>query len=127
MQQVLAVALCILYFAGVIAGVPMVEPYNSWLFLAAWSAVFVWCYLSLLRGRPFIAVSIVIVVTIVFPIVALIAIAWPIYRAWPPLFASLWPALQDRALGGLELLAPLVAALICVPLARRFSFNVAGH
>ena len=124
MQRALTVAICVLYFAGVIVGVPMVGPYFSWLFLATWSAVFVWCYLSLLVGRPLTAVLIVIVVTIVFPIVALLAIAWPTYRSWSSLFASVWPALQDRALGGLELIAPLVAALVCVPFARRFSFNV---
>ena len=126
MHRVVTVAICVLYCAGVLAGVPLVGPSISWSFLAAWSAAFVWCYLAVLRGRALTAVSIVIVVTIVLPIVALIAIAWPTYRSWSALAASLWPAFQDRgALGGLEFLAPLMAALICVPLAHRFSFNVA--
>lgn len=119
MHYVVTVAIGVLYFAGVLAGVPMVGPTISWVFIAAWSAAFVWCYLAFLRGRAFTAVSIVIVVTIVLPLVALVAIAWPN-------FDFLWPAFQDRgALGGLEFFAPLIAALICVLLARRLRPYVA--
>ncbi len=54
-----------------LAGVPIVGPSISWAFIAAWSAAFAWCYVAFLHGRAFTAVSIVIVVTMVLPIVAL--------------------------------------------------------
>jgi hypothetical protein len=118
MHYVAAVAICVLYFAGVLATVPIAGPIMAWAFIAAWSAGFVCCYLAFLRGRARTAIAVVIVVTIVLPIVALIAMAWPKLE-------FLWPAFQDRgALGGLEFFAPLVAALVCVLLARRLRSNV---
>jgi hypothetical protein len=119
MHSMITVAICVLYFAGVLAGVPMVGPANSWAFIAVWSAAFVWCYLVLLRGRALAAVSVVIVVTLVFPTLALIAIAWPDLE-------FLWPAFVDRgALGVLEFFAPLIVALLCVQLAHRLRSDAA--
>src|SRR5438876_461034 len=118
MHFVAAVAICVLYFAGVLATVPVAGPIMAWAFITAWSAGFVCCYLAFLRGGARTAIAVVIVVTIVLPIVALIAMAWPKLE-------FLWPAFQDRgALGGLEFFAPLVAALVCVLLARRLRSNV---
>ncbi len=120
------VAVCLLYVAGVLAGAYMVGSDISWAFLAAWSAVFAWCYLTLARGSPRAAISIVIVVTIVCPAAALVAVVWPIHRTWPALYSTLWPALKDRGVvGGLEFLAPLGAALICIHVTRHLRFNVA--
>jgi hypothetical protein len=108
-----------MYFVGVLTGASVLGPETSWPFLAAWSAVFAWSYVMLLHGRGLIAVSIVIGVTIVLPLVALIAIAWPAYRSWSALYTSLWPGFEDRgALGNLEFIAPPVAALLCVAIAR---------
>jgi hypothetical protein len=119
MHGVVTVAICVLYFAGVLAGVPMVGPRNSWAFIAVWSAAFVWCHLVLLRGRAVAAVSIVIVVTLVLPIAALVVVAWPTLN-------FLWPAFVDRgALGMSEFFAPLILALLCVQLARRLHSDVA--
>ena len=119
MHYIAIAAICLLYFAGVLASVPLAGASTSWALIAAWSAVFVWCYLLFLRGGAYAAVSIVIVVTIVLPLVAVIAIAWPT-------FDSLWPALQDRGvLGALEFFAPLIAALLCVWLAHRLRSNIA--
>jgi len=113
MYLVAAIALCALYFAGVLVGAPLIGPDFSWAFLAAWSVAFVWFYRVFLHGRAFAAVSIVIVVTIVLPLVALIVVAWPALD-------FVWPALQDRGVpGGLAFFAPLIAALIGIFVARR--------
>lgn len=113
MRHVVTIATCVLYVAGVLTSVPLAGAGISWALIAVWSAAFAWCHIALLHGRAFTAVSIVIVVTIVLPVVALIALAWPNLD-------FLWPAFEDRgALGGLEFLAPLIAALLYVLLAHR--------
>ena len=53
-------------------------------------------------------------VTILLPVAALIAIAWPLYRTPSDLVASLWREFRGEGLPGLALLAPLVVAGIVV-------------
>ena len=120
MRTIIAVVVCLIYFLGVLAGVPLIESTIVPWFLAAWSVAFVWCYLSLVRGRAVVALAVVVVVTLAFPIVSLFAIGWPIYRSWPALTDSLWSAFQERGtFGGVELLLPLIAAACCVALMRQ--------
>ena len=100
-----------LYFAGVLAGAPLCGPIITPWFLAGWSAAFVWAYLALARGPAIVALAIVTVVTALLPVIALFALAWPLYRSPSDISASLWSELRDqRLLGGLELFVPLMAA-----------------
>ena len=102
-----------LYFVGVLAGAVLCGPTITPWFLAVWSAAFVWGYLSLARGRPITALSIVTVVTVLLPVFALLTIVWPIYRSPSGIFTSLWSEFRGRGLlGGLELFAPLVLASV---------------
>jgi hypothetical protein len=126
MRGIVAIVICLLYFAGVLVGVPLAgQPFAPW-FLAVWSAVFVACYLVVTRGNRIAAVSIVIVVTLVLPFAALVAIAWPIYHSWPAMVASFGGALQERgSFGIIELLAPLAVALLCLLLLKQFGPAIA--
>ena len=106
-----ALGICVLYFAGVLAGAPLCGPTITPWFLAGWSAAFVWAYLALARGRPIAALAIVTVVTVLLPVFALFALVWPVYRSPSGISASLWSEFRERGLlGGLELFVPLVAA-----------------
>ena len=100
-----------LYFAGVLAAAPLCGPTITPWFLAGWSAAFVWVYLAFARGHPIAALAIVTTVTVLLPIFALFALVWPVYRSPSVISTSLWSELRARGfLGGLELLAPLLAA-----------------
>ena len=118
----LAVLLGVLYFACVLAIVPMAGPaITPWL-LACLSILFVWCYLRFARGRATMAVGIVVLVTLVLPLVALIVIGWPLYPTWSSLGASLWAAFQDRGIFRIvEFVAPAGIAAIGAVLLVRFA------
>jgi len=117
---VAALGLCLLYFAGVLAGAPLCGPMITPWFLAGWSAAFVWAYLAFARGRAIAALAIVTVVTALLPVIALLALVWPLYRSPSGVFASLWSEWRGRGLlGGLELFAPLMAAGIATFFIRR--------
>jgi hypothetical protein len=110
--------MCGLYIAAVLAGAPRFGTMTPW-FLVGLSAAFARGYLTVARGRRLTALSIVAVVTILLPLVALIALAWPLYRSLSDLLASLWLEFRGQALPGLQLLAPLLAASIVVFFARQ--------
>jgi len=117
---VAALGLCLLYFAGVLAGAPLCGPMMTPWFLAGWSAAFVWAYLAFARGRAVAALAIVTVVTALLPVIALFALVWPLYRSPSGVLASLWSELRGRGLlGGLELFVPLMAAGIATFFVRR--------
>ena len=106
-----AFGVCVLYFAGVLAGAPLFGPTITPWFLAGWSAAFVWAYLAFARGRPIAALAIVTVVTVLLPVLALFALVWPLYRSPSGISASLWSEFRGRGLlGGLALFVPLVVA-----------------
>jgi hypothetical protein len=114
----------VLYFAGVLAASPLCGPTMTPWFLAGWSAAFVWVYLDFARGRPIAALAIVMVVTVLLPISALFALVWPVYRSPLGISTSLWSEFRTRGLlGGLELLAPLLAAGITTFFAGRAQLN----
>src|SRR6185437_9753902 len=113
MATAVALGLCLLYLAGVLLGAPLFGPTMTPWFLAGWSAAFVWGYLTLARGRRITALSIVTVVTVLLPVVALIGLVWPLFRSPSAMFGSLWSEFGGRGLlGGVELFVPLVAASI---------------
>jgi|SRR5436190_4005802 hypothetical protein len=118
MRTVSAVALCGIYIAAVLAGAPHVGPAMTPWFLIGLSAAFGWGYVAVAQGRKVTALSIVAVVTILLPVAALIALAWPLYRSPLELLASLWLEFRDRGLPGLLLLAPVAAASVPVFFAR---------
>jgi hypothetical protein len=125
MLTIAAFAFCLVYFACVLIGVPLVGPRMAPWFLSLLSAAFVCSYLVLARGRTAIALAVVIVVTIVFPLGALIAIGWPVYRTWEALLASFWAAFIERGpLGGVEFLAPTIAAMLCAGIVGRLRSNI---
>jgi hypothetical protein len=127
MRKIAAFALCLVYFACVLAGVPLAGPQIAPWFLSALSVAFVWCYI-VARGRASIAVAVVIVVTLVFPIAALIAIGWPVYESWSALTASFWAAAKERGLiGGVEFLAPALAAMLCAGIVSRLRSKSAAN
>ena len=97
MLRIAAFALCLVYFACVLAGVPLAGPRIVPRFLSALSALFVWCYLVFVRGRASVALAVVIVVTLVLPLGALIAIGWPVYRSPSALAASFWRQPKNAA------------------------------
>src|SRR3954452_22819443 len=111
MRTASTLALCGLYIAAVLAGASRLGPVMTPWFLAGLSAAFAWGYISITRGRSLAALSIVAVVTVVLPLMAVIALAWPLHRSLSGLFGSLWIAFQEQGLGsGLQLLAPPLAA-----------------
>ena len=125
MRAAVALAICVLYFAGVLVGAPLFGPAMTPWFLAAWSTVFVWAYLTFARGRRATALSIVMTVTILVPILVLIALVWPLYRSPSAIITSLWSEFRERGpLGALELFVPLGAAAIFVFAFGRASFKV---
>jgi hypothetical protein len=126
MLRIAAFVLCLVYFACVLAGVPLAGPRIAPWFLSALSALFVWCYLVFVRGRASVALAVVIVVTLVFPLGALIVIGWPVYRSWSALAASFWAAAEERGpFGGVEFLAPTIAAALCAGIVGRLRPNIA--
>jgi hypothetical protein len=111
MATAVAIGLCLLYLAGVLAGAPIFGSTMTPWFLAGWSAAFVWGYLTLARGRRITALSIVTVVTVLLPVVALIGLVGPLFRSPSAMFGSLWSEFRGRgSLGGVELFLPLLAA-----------------
>jgi hypothetical protein len=126
MFKIAAFALCLVYFACVLAAVPLAGPRIAPWLLSALSAAFVWCYLVLARGRAGVALAVVIVVTFVFPIGALVMIASPLYSSPAALAASLWAAFEERGpLGGVELLAPAAVAALCAGIVGRLRSKIA--
>jgi hypothetical protein len=111
--------MCGLYIAAVLAGAPRVGPTMTPWFLVGLSAAFAGGYLTVAQGRRLAVLSIVAVVTVLLPLAALIALAWPLYRSPSGLFASLWLEFRGQGLPALQLLAPLVAASIVVFFARK--------
>lgn len=124
MLKIAAFALCLVYFACVLVGVSLAGARIAPWFLSALSAAFVWCYLVFARRHASVAVAVVIVFTLVLPLGALIAIGWPLYRSWSALAASFWAAAEERGLlGGVEFLAPTIAAALCAGIVGRFRSN----
>jgi hypothetical protein len=122
MSKIAALALCLVYFACVLTGVPFVGPRVSPWFLSVLSAGFVWCYLMFVRGHAGVAVAVVILFTLVFPVGALVFIGWPVYRSWSALAESFWAAAQIRGpMGGVEFLAPTIAAALCAGIVGRLT------
>lgn len=121
MSKIAALALCLVYFACVVMGVPFVGPRISPWFLSVLSAAFVWCYLMFVGGHAGVAVAVVILFTLVFPVGALILIGWPVYRSWGALAESFWAAAQIRGHGGVEFLAPTIAAALCAAIVSRLT------
>jgi hypothetical protein len=104
-------ALCAVYVVAVLVGSPHFGPETTPWFLAGLSAAFVWGYRRLARGHPITALSVVAALTVLFPIMALVALVWPLYRSPVTLLASLGTELLARgAVGALQLFAPLIAA-----------------
>src|SRR6476661_1785807 len=118
MPKVVAFAMCGLYIVTVLVAAPRFGPTMTPWFLVGLSAAFAWGYRVVARGRGLTALSIVVVVTILLPLAALVALAWPLYRSPSDLGASLWLEFRGQGLSGLRLLAPLVVASIVVLLAR---------
>ena len=115
MPTAAAIAICVLYFAGVLVSVPVFGPTMTTAFLAAWSAAFAWSYLVFAAGRRITALSIVTIVTVLLPVLALISLVGAHYASPSALFLSLSSEFRGRGpLGGLELFVPLVAARVIV-------------
>jgi hypothetical protein len=94
-----------------LVGTPHFGPGTTPWFLAGLSAAFVFGYRRLARGRRTAALSIVAALTVLLPIMALVALVWPLYRSPVTLFASVGSELLARgAIGALQLFAPLIAA-----------------
>ena len=120
MSAIAAVVLCVVYFSCVLAGASVVGPAIAPWFLACLSIAVVWCFVAYARGHAGVALAVVVVVTVVLPIGALLALAWPIYESWSRSIASIWTAFQERGvLGGVELLVPPVAAALCAGVLTR--------
>ena len=113
-----SLAICALYIAAVMAAASRVGPTMTPWLLVGLSAAFGWCYPTVAHGRKLTALTIVGVVTILLPVAALVALAWPLYRSPYDLAASLWLEFRGQGLSGLVLFAPLVVASIVVLLAR---------
>jgi hypothetical protein len=113
MRAIAPFAVSIVYVVAVGVGIFMVAPdWVPWL-CAALSAAYVWCYVVVARRRSMVALLIVFVVTLAFPISGLFAIGWPIYHSWSTMVASITASLREYGqLAGLELLVPLLAALL---------------
>ena len=104
----------LIYFAGVLVGAPLAGSSVTPWFLAIWSALYVACYLAIARGSRTTAVSVVIIVTVVLPLVALVASAWPFYDSWRALSTGMYEAFVSARLAAetvLSLLAGRVESL----------------
>lgn len=112
MKNIARSALMLTYLAVAAIGVLEVGPvYSPW-FLAALSTLFVWSYVARAGGRSAFSVFVVFFVTLVFPLAVLAAYAWPTYQSWVALVGSFISLSHKHGqLWGLEIFAPLVAAL----------------
>jgi hypothetical protein len=126
MLKIATVMLCAGYFVCVLAVVPWAGPRMAPWVLSALSVALVWSYLVLARGRATAPLAVVIVVTLVFPIGALVMIAWPLYASRTDMITSLWTAFAERGpVGCTELLAPTATAALCAALVRRWRRSTA--
>jgi hypothetical protein len=126
MKVLASPAILLVYVVVMAIGVPEFGPvYSPW-FLAALSALFVWCYVAVAGGRTVVSFATVFLVTLVFPLGFLVVIGWPVYNSWSVLVSSFVSAFYEHGqLWGLELLLPLVAALATAVSINRRRSNIA--
>lgn len=130
MRKLASLGIVLAYLALVAIGVPILGPVYGPVFvpyfLAAISALFVWLYGAVVGGHMFVSLSMVIMVTVVFPVAMLVAIAWPSYQSWSGVvgaFAATFRA--SSPIWGLEMFLPLVAASITAVSVQRWRSNKA--
>ena len=103
-------SIMLLYLALAIPCVAVCGPTLTPWFLAVLSVAFVWCYVAVVDGSTVVSVTVVFIITLVFPIAVLSAVAWPDYHSWSAI-GSLWLAASKHApLWGLDILFPVAAA-----------------
>lgn len=126
MKTIAHSALMFTYLAVAAIGVLEVGPaYSPW-FLAAISTLFVWSYVAIAGGRTAFSVFIVFLVTLLFPLAVLAAYAWPTYQSWTALVGSFISLSHEYGqLWGLEILAPLAAAITTALFIHRWRSNKA--
>lgn len=116
-QRASLAALAVVYIADVILVSPLAGPAMTPAFLALWSCLYVIACAAISRTSRVAAVAIVAFVTVIIPMLALVAIAWPLHRSAYAVAASL--AAEFTAPGSYALLrvaAPLLAALLVATL-----------
>lgn len=126
MKTIAPFVITLTYLAVAAIGVLEVGPvYSPWL-LAVLSTLFVWSYVAIVGGRIAFSVSVVFFVTLLFPLAVLAAYVWPTYQSWAALIGSFISLSHEHGqLWGLEILAPLVAALTTAAFIRRQRSNKA--
>lgn len=115
-----ALILSVVYVAGVILGTSLSGPELAPWFLGVWSVAFTWSLIAFARGRASVALSIVLTVTVLLPIVALFIVGWPARESFSGLIVAIAAAFYDRgAQRAVEFLGPVVAAAVVAFVVRR--------
>lgn len=126
MNKLATLALALVYVCFTVFAVPDIGPsWSPWV-LSVVSLVFVLAFSAITRGRAFWAVSLVALITFLFPITVLLAIGWSHYPSFSELLSSYLATLNEHGqLYGLELLFPSLGAGLGAALAHRMRSNIA--
>lgn len=113
MRTFVATSMVLGYVLVNFAGIPHVGPlWTTWL-LAGASFLFVLCFILIARAHAWVPLVLVLLLTLVFPLVILVAIGWPHYPSFGALVSSYVSALwQHGQLRGFELAVPVFSAVL---------------
>jgi len=119
-------ALVLAYLGFVFAAVPYIGPIWSPWVLSVASLSFVLAFVLITHGRALWAVSLVVLVTLLFPIAVLLAVGWSHYPSFGELLSSYLATLNEHGqLSGFELLLPSLIAALGAVLVNRKRSNIA--
>ena len=126
MNKIAALALALAYVGFVFFAVPYIGPIWSPWALSVASLVFVLGFVLITHGKALWAVSLVALLTLLFPMAFLVAIGWHHYPSVGELLSSYLSTLKEHGqLSGFELLFPLLSAGLAAVIASRTRSNIA--
>lgn len=92
--------------------------------ISAITFLFAFALVAWARGPIVAALSIVVLLTIVFPVAVLLVIGSPVYASWIEVIEVIWRASrEDGSLFGFEWVVPLLSAWFAAVLAHRMRSN----
>jgi hypothetical protein len=124
MKKGLSALFVLVYIGGFFAAVPNMEPAWSPWFMGLMSVVFAIAFTHLANGSRFIALSLVVVVTVVFPIAVLLFVVSPQDQSLGASVSSLVSNFREHgSLWGFELLSSVIGAALALLIAERMRSN----
>lgn len=126
LERMKRTAIIIGYVVAIIA-IPFVLKSSMHFDLAVMSAItflFVFAFVVWARGPTVLALSIVVLLTVVFPVAVLLLIGSPVYASWIETIQVIWRASREHgALFGYEWVVPLLSACLAAVLAHQVRSN----